>query len=187
MFLRCERFHYSLESPCYDQVLTGILPYGDSDRYTIAFPIIHGVRPSRPPDLIQGKWLQDPVWNVITTGWSEKPEQRCELPVMHHIFLASSITIESIHFEQPSVKVGVLLEQLGAKEESPLGPGSQNQVPEIETGRQQRGNFILRIASFFQFLRDSEPEIERRVNEMDKAVFLPSTPSNPKADMGRSV
>jgi len=34
---------------------------------------------------------------------------------------------------------------------------------------EQSGNFLTGITSFFQFLRDSESEIQRRVNEMDKA------------------
>jgi len=34
--------------------------------------------------------------------------------------------------------------------------------------REQRGNFLT-WTPFFQFLRDPESEIQRRVNEMDKA------------------
>jgi hypothetical protein len=42
---------------------------------------------------------------------------------------------------------------------------------------ERRVKLIPRITSLFQFLRDSEPEIERLVNEMDKvrpSTFLPS-------------
>lgn len=42
--------------------------------------------------------------------------------------------------------------------------------------REQRGNFLTRTTSFFQSLWDSESEIQRRVNQMDKAGFLPSAP-----------
>ena len=42
-------------------------------------------------------------------------------------------------------------------------------APDIETQRQRRGEVLPRIASFFQFLRDSESEAQRRVDEMDKA------------------
>jgi len=37
-----------------------------------------------------------------------------------------------------------------------------------ESGPQQLGNLIPQIAFIFQLLRDSEPEIQVRVNEMDK-------------------
>jgi hypothetical protein len=35
-FSYCEHPHYSVQSPCYDQVLTGILPYGNSDKNKMA-------------------------------------------------------------------------------------------------------------------------------------------------------
>jgi hypothetical protein len=35
------------------------------------------------------------------------------------------------------------------------------------------GGVLPRITSLFQFLRSSEPEIERRVGEMDKASHPP--------------
>ena len=176
------------------------------------------MRPYRPTDPIQGQWLQGPVWDVITAGWSERPEQRCKLSVMRHIFLVSSpITVGLVHLNQsnlkegfpprqpdvkegfllgqPSVEQDSLLEQPGVKEGSPLeqpgvGVGSSPEQPDVKegspshqgtrnqilgakTGQQQLGRFIPRIASFFQFLRDLEPEIERGVNEMDKATLYP--------------
>jgi len=49
---------------------------------------------------------------------------------------------------------------------SKLGP---REVLGIEAGQQRRGRFLPRITSLFQFLQVPEPEIERIVNEMDKA------------------
>ena len=46
-----------------------------------------GTRPSRPS---RNRWLQDPVWDVITTGWSHEPEERCKLSFMHDTFVMSS-------------------------------------------------------------------------------------------------
>jgi len=39
----------------------------------------------------------------------------------------------------------------------------------IGKGQRQRGGFLPRITSLFQFLQVPEPEIESRVNEMDQA------------------
>lgn len=68
----------------FDQVLTGILAYGDHNGTTL--DIGYHVRPRRPTDPSQNRWLQDPVWDVITTGWNRKPEQRCELSAMYRVF-----------------------------------------------------------------------------------------------------
>jgi len=46
-----------------------------------------GRRPYRPIDASQ---LQDPIWDVITTGWSHEPEKRCELSVMRDTIVTSS-------------------------------------------------------------------------------------------------
>jgi hypothetical protein len=46
---------------------------------------------------------------------------------------------------------------------------------DIEAGL-QRGKFLPRIASLFQFLRDSEPGIERVVNEIDKVASTRTLP-----------
>ena len=147
------------------------------------------MRPPRPTGQRQKQWLQDPVWNASEAGWGHKPERRCRLSVMHHVFLASSITMESVHSEHPneeespferSEEERTSLEQPDTKEELSVGTGSYqgtpNQVPGTETWRRRRGKIIPRIASFFQFLRDSESQIERRVNEMDKVDLLFSTP-----------
>jgi hypothetical protein len=91
--------------------------------------IKEGIRPSRPTDPSRNKWLQDPVWDAITTCWSDLPEQRYELSIVYRVF-------------------------------------SKHGQPEV-----QRRRFLPRIASLFQFLRESEPEIERSIGEMDKAGF----------------
>jgi hypothetical protein len=54
--------------------------------------------------------------------------------------------------------------------------------PEVETGPQQRGKLLPRIASLFQFLRDSEPGIERVVNEMDKVASTCNFPPMANTD-----
>jgi hypothetical protein len=87
MFLCCEPSYYSVQSPCYNQVLTGILPYGDSDKDKIATNIRRGKRPSRPMDPSQNQWLHNRVWDTITTCWGDKPEQRYELFVVYPVFL----------------------------------------------------------------------------------------------------
>ena len=86
----CEPRYCLTQLPRYDQVLTGILPYDGSDGSVIAWRIRHGARPSRPTDPTQNRWLPDPVWDVITTSWSHKPEHRCELPVVYRAFSTSS-------------------------------------------------------------------------------------------------
>lgn len=79
------------QSPLYGQVLAGIFPYSDnSDRSVTIRSITRGERPSRPRNPSQSQWLSDRVWDVITTGWSDKPERRCELSVFYHVFLTAS-------------------------------------------------------------------------------------------------
>ena len=70
---------------CYNQVLTGVLPYHGSEENLVA-EICAGKRPSRPIDSSQSRLLQDPIWNVITTGWHDQPKRRCKLSVMYHVF-----------------------------------------------------------------------------------------------------
>lgn len=91
-----------IQSSCYDQVLAGILPYHDSGHIATYRRIKGSVRLSHPAGRRQSLRLQDPVWNVITTGRSRKPEQRCELSVMHHVFSTSS------QQEVQNVKLGEL-------------------------------------------------------------------------------
>jgi hypothetical protein len=86
-----ESSHCLTQPPRYDQVLTGVLPYSDSDKDNLITRIKYGRRPSRPTDPSQNQWLQDPVWDTITTCWNDKPEQRCELSVVHHVFSTSGL------------------------------------------------------------------------------------------------
>ena len=75
---------------CYNQVLTGVLPYYDRSRGNMIDDIRCGTRPPRPASRIQDQWLKDRIWDTISTCWSKKPEQRCELAVVHHVFSAPS-------------------------------------------------------------------------------------------------
>jgi len=43
--------------------------------------------------------------------------------------------------------------------------------------QQQRGKILPRVASFFQFLQDSEPEIQKRVNEINEVYFSTHPPT----------
>ena len=54
--------------------------------------------------------------------------------------------------------------------------------PDVETGPQQRVKLLPRVASLFQFLRDSEPGIERVVNEMDKVASTCNFPPMANTD-----
>jgi len=101
-----------------------------------------GKRPPRPIDASQSRLLQDPVWNVITTGWRDQIKQRCKLSFMYRIFSS---------------------------------PSQERQL----------GKIILRVASFFQFLQNSESEIMKQVNEMNEVT--PPTLPLPKAYMTHSI
>jgi hypothetical protein len=87
MFLCCEPSHHLIQLLHSNQVLTGIPPFNDSNKDNLITHIKSGQRPPRPTDLSQNQWLQDRVWDTITTCWSDKPQRRCELSVVHHIFL----------------------------------------------------------------------------------------------------
>ena len=167
IFLYSEQSYDSVQPPCYDQVLTEILPYGDSDRYGIIVDIERGKRPSRPRNSSQNRWLQDPVWDTITTCWSDEPEERHELSVVYQIFS------EYGQRDTWNVKLGDLYTYHSRHQ-------TKAETSHIETGQQQRGRFLPRIASLFQFLREPEPEIERSVSEMDKAGL--SNPPLPSQD-----
>ena len=127
------------------------------------------MRPSRPTDR---RWLYDSIWYAIEAGWRDKPGRRCTISDIHSAFLEPPITVELLRLDQPDAKEMPPLEQPNVEEEYPLGLEShretQNQAPRIGTGRWRRGKILPRIPSFLQFLRDSGPEIERHVNEMDK-------------------
>ena len=104
-----------------------------------------GERPSHPKDPSQNRWLQHRVWGVISTGWSHEPEERCGLSDMHHVFSTFP------QWEQ--------------------GDLNTPNAGELQTARQVLGK---KISSFFQFLRDTEPEIQKRVNEMNQVSFTTS-------------
>ena len=74
--------------PHYNQVLTGLLSNDDS--YAVDWDARRGERPPRPTDPSRNQWLQDPVWDAITTCWSNEPEQRSELAVVYDVFLTLS-------------------------------------------------------------------------------------------------
>jgi len=112
MSLCCEPAYRLVQPPNYDQVLTGALPYDNNDGHTVAGHIRDGLRPPHPTDLSHNRWLRYPVWDVITIGWSNKPEHRCEVFVVYQVFSKSSLTVESAH-----------LERTNAREEDSLGPG----------------------------------------------------------------
>ena len=179
-FLHCELPCYLTQSPCYNQVLTGILPFDHPSRSQIAWHIRYAVEQARPRDPGQNLWLPDPVWNMITAGWNRKPEQRCELLTMHRVFLASSRQ-EDQGFEtgESSARNSVDHPTTGLVAHTETGRQTTRTAPRIETGRQQRGKLLPRIASFFQFLRDPEPEIQRRVDEMDEAILF-TVSTNPR-------
>jgi len=150
----------------YDQVLTGVLPY---HRYWVGEIIIEiraGIQPPRPIDSSQGRWLQDPVWKVITTGWSGRPSQRCELSVMYHVFLQPS------QQEVPHVKPG----DLNAQSE-----GSLTIAGTPQTTKRPLEKIPPRVALPLQSLQNWESEIQRQVDEMNE-VGSSASPF-PKADM----
>jgi hypothetical protein len=41
-------------------------------------------------DPSQNRWLQDQIWDTITTCWSGYPERRCELFVVYRVFSTPS-------------------------------------------------------------------------------------------------
>ena len=75
-----------IRSHNHDQVLTGILPYEDSNKGSVIADIRLGKRPPRPTDPSRNRWLQDHVWDMIETCWSNEPGQRSELFALHHVF-----------------------------------------------------------------------------------------------------
>jgi len=96
-FTVCTSFgkHPDLIRPsCYDQVLTGVVPYHGTDMMMMVYEVRAGRRPSRPTGSGQSRWLQDPVWDAITSGWHDRPKQRCQLSDMYNTF--------SLHNQQNS-------------------------------------------------------------------------------------
>ena len=91
MYLFWKSSYYLTRSADYAQVLTGVLPYRGSSAKDMITDIRAGRRPSRPMDSSQGRLLQGPVWNIITAGWHDQPNQRCELSAMYRVFRPPSI------------------------------------------------------------------------------------------------
>jgi hypothetical protein len=71
--------------------------------------IRHSVWPLCPASQIQDQWLNDRVWDMILTCWSEKPEQRCELAVMHYIFSMPNLPDALVEFPPVGHKNLILL------------------------------------------------------------------------------
>ena len=172
MWLFWKQSYYLIQSPCCNQVLTGVLPYHGSDANDMITRIRAGERPSRPINPSQNRWLQDPVWDVITTGWHDQPKQRCELSVMYHTFsLSSQQEVQDFKSGDSSVQ----------NEGDLTVPGAS------QTPKRQLGKILPRIASFFQFPQNSESEIQRQINEVDEVSSSTSPPLLLKADTARSV
>ena len=140
-----------IQSPCRHQVLTGILPYNGGDGADVIADIRRGKRPPRPTHPSRSQWLQGPIWNTITTCWSGEPGRRHKLSVVYNTFSKSGRQVD---------KRGDLTTQ----------NDRNSMVADIETGLQQRGRLFPWIPSLFQFLRDTEPEIEGLIDEMDKVA-----------------
>ena len=164
--------YYIVQLYCYNQVFTEVLPYHGSNVKDMITSIRAGKRPSRPIDPGQSRWLQDPVWDVITTGWHDQPKQRCELSVMYHTFSSSSQQ-EVRNFKSDDSSV---------QNEGNLTVAGTPQKP-----KRQLGKILPRIASFFQFPQNSESEIQRQINEVDEVSSSTSPPLLLKADTARSV
>ena len=134
-----EQSCHLIRSPHYDQVLTGVLPYGLKGLDDVIACITRGKKPSRPTDPTQNQWLHDPVWDVITTCWSGKPKRRCELSVVHHVF--STPSLQNTKPDKPG-DTNIQIKR-----------NDSQKVPATGTGLRQRGRLLPRITSLFQFLR----------------------------------
>ncbi|KAF9649102.1 kinase-like protein [Thelephora ganbajun] len=122
-------------------VLTRVLPYGGvRDHHSLVVRIKSGERLPRPKNPDGTRWLQDSVWGMITTCWSEDPNRRWEVSAIRSLF--STLSLQEI----------------------------QKVKSDIETGRRQRGKTLPRITSLVRSLLDSELKIERLVNEMDERL-----------------
>ncbi|KAF9645420.1 kinase-like protein [Thelephora ganbajun] len=78
---------YSLAMTTYE-TLTEILPYGNARDGIIIFHVVTGDRPPRPTN---ARWLRDQIWDMITTCWSEKRDQRWDIHAVYHQLSVSSI------------------------------------------------------------------------------------------------
>ena len=89
-----------------------MLPYNDNNKANVIANIRRSERPSRPTDPSQSQWLQDRIWDTITTCWSNKPEKRCKLPAVHHLFSKPSPKDPLVEFPPTSHNLGRLVEEL---------------------------------------------------------------------------
>ena len=78
----------SLTSSPRHKTLAEVLPYGNARDGIIIFHVVTGDRPPRPTD---ARWLQDHIWNMLTTCWSDKREQRWDIRAVCNQFSTSSI------------------------------------------------------------------------------------------------
>jgi len=81
--------YYLEQSFRYNQVLTGVLPYHGRNVEEMIVDIYYGKRPPHTTNTRWSRLSQPRVWDVITTGWSRKPKERCELSAMHDAFSAA--------------------------------------------------------------------------------------------------
>jgi len=102
MYLFWKPPYYLRQPSRCDQVLTGVLPYHGSDEKDIITRIHAGERPPRPTDPSQTQWLEDSVWDVITTGWRPQQIQRCKLSVMYHVFLPRDVKLGDLNTQNNS-------------------------------------------------------------------------------------
>ena len=70
------------------KVLTEMLPYKNAQRGLVVFHVMTGDRPPRPHN---SRWLDDQIWNMITTCWSEKREQRWDIHAVYNQLSVSSV------------------------------------------------------------------------------------------------
>ena len=66
-----------------------MVPYAGSEGDVIK-DIRNGKRPPRPRDSNQNRWLQDPIWDAISTCWKNEPANRYQLSVVHEVFSTPS-------------------------------------------------------------------------------------------------
>jgi len=64
------------------------MPYGKARESIIISRIVTGDRPPRPRN---ARWLQDPIWNMITICLSENREHRWDIRAVYNQFSMSSI------------------------------------------------------------------------------------------------
>ncbi|KAF9641990.1 hypothetical protein BDM02DRAFT_2861269 [Thelephora ganbajun] len=120
-------------------VLTRVLPYGGvRDHHSLMVRIKSGERPPRPKNPDGTRWLQDSIWGMITTCWSEDQKQRWEAPAMYDLFSTSSLQ------EVQKVK------------------------SDIERRQRQRGSTLSQITSRIQSILNSDVGVQKLVNELDE-------------------